>query len=68
MMFHVRMQANLKHGYFADYIGFTIPNVWVVGFGTDYNQHFRDIAHLVTLNKHGIDYFSAEAIEARNKQ
>jgi hypoxanthine phosphoribosyltransferase len=25
----------------ADYVGFTIPNVFVVGYGLDYDQKFR---------------------------
>jgi len=33
----------------ADYVGFQIPNVFVVGYGLDYNQKFRrlpDVRHL----------------------
>lgn len=27
----------------ADYTGFTIPNAFVVGYGLDYNEHYRNL-------------------------
>lgn len=27
----------------ADYVGFTIPNAFVVGYGLDYNEHYRNL-------------------------
>lgn len=35
----------------ADFIGFSIPNVFVVGYGLDYNEEFRDMRHLCVLNQ-----------------
>ena len=27
----------------ADYVGFTVPNAFVVGYGLDYNEHYRNL-------------------------
>ena len=34
---------------FADYIGFTIPNEFVVGFGLDYQERFRNLPYIGVL-------------------
>ena len=33
----------------ADYVGFTIPNAFVVGYGLDYNEHFRNLPYVGIL-------------------
>lgn len=33
----------------ADYVGFTIPNAFVVGYGLDYNEHFRNLPYVGVL-------------------
>ena len=33
----------------ADYIGFTIPNEFVVGFGLDYGERYRNLADVAVL-------------------
>lgn len=33
----------------ADYVGFTIPNAFVVGFGLDYNEHYRNLPYIGVL-------------------
>lgn len=33
----------------ADYVGFTIPNAFVVGFGLDYNEHYRNLPYVGVL-------------------
>ena len=33
----------------ADYTGFTIPNEFVVGFGLDYNEHYRNLPYIGVL-------------------
>ncbi len=35
----------------ADYVGFTIPNEFVVGFGLDYNQDYRNLPYVGVLKK-----------------
>ncbi len=33
----------------ADYVGFTIPNVFVVGYGLDYNERYRNLPFVAVL-------------------
>ncbi len=35
----------------ADYVGFTIPNEFVVGFGLDFNQKYRNLPYIGILKK-----------------
>lgn len=32
-----------------DYVGFTIPNEFVVGYGLDYNEHYRNLPYIGIL-------------------
>jgi hypoxanthine phosphoribosyltransferase len=36
----------LVHGVEADYIGFTIPDRFVVGYGLDYAQRYRNLPYI----------------------
>lgn len=33
----------------ADYVGFTIPNAFVVGYGLDYDEHYRNLPYVGVL-------------------
>ena len=33
----------------ADYVGFTVPNAFVVGYGLDYNEHYRNLPYIGVL-------------------
>lgn len=33
----------------ADYVGFTIDNVFAVGYGLDYNEHYRNLPYVGVL-------------------
>lgn len=33
----------------ADLVGFTVPNEFVVGYGMDYNEHFRNLPYIGVL-------------------
>ena len=33
----------------ADYVGFKIPNEFVVGYGLDYNQKYRNLPYIGVL-------------------
>ena len=35
----------------ADYIGFTIPNEFVIGFGLDFNQKYRNLPYIGVLKE-----------------
>lgn len=56
-LFHKKNPANLKYEYFADFLGFVIPDAFVVGFGMDYNEYYRDLNHLCVINHAGKEYF-----------
>lgn len=45
-------------GFKADYVGFSIPDAFVVGYCMDYNEAFRDLRHLAVINDEGIRKFS----------
>lgn len=37
----------------VDYLGFEIPDVWVVGYGLDFADKFRTLPYIAELNKPG---------------
>ncbi|KAL1507368.1 hypothetical protein AB1Y20_008214 [Prymnesium parvum] len=41
-------------GFVADYVGFSIPDQFVVGYCLDYNEVFRDMAHICVMAEAGI--------------
>lgn len=44
-----------------DFIGFEIPNKFCIGYGIDYNEKFRDLYSLCTINQYGLDKFKEES-------
>jgi hypoxanthine phosphoribosyltransferase len=38
-----------------DYVGFEIPDVFVVGYGLDYNDAYRNLPYLAALEPHDIE-------------
>jgi len=32
-----------------EYVGYTIPNEFVVGYGLDYNEHYRNLPYIGIL-------------------
>uniref|UniRef100_A0A452T257 Hypoxanthine phosphoribosyltransferase n=1 Tax=Ursus maritimus TaxID=29073 RepID=A0A452T257_URSMA len=40
-------------GFRPNYVGFEIPNLFVVGYALDYNEYFRDLNHICVINEHG---------------
>lgn len=39
----------------VDYVGFEIPDEFVVGYGLDYNDYYRNVPDIVTLKQAAID-------------
>ncbi|MBC8494596.1 hypothetical protein H8D36_00410 [archaeon] len=40
------------------FVGFSIPDKFVVGYGLDYNEHLREIGHLCVLSEAGIKKYA----------
>ena len=43
----------------ADYVGFEIPDEFVVGYGLDYNNYYRNLPDIVTLKPEAIEKHEA---------
>ena len=43
---------------FDIFVGFEIPDKFVVGYALDYNEYFRDLAHICNINEHGKEKFA----------
>lgn len=44
-------------GYRGNYVGFEIPDAFVVGYCLDYNEAFREMQHIAVINAAGIAAF-----------
>eukprot|EP00598_Pedospumella_elongata_P012900 CAMPEP_0185012568 /NCGR_PEP_ID=MMETSP1098-20130426/98369_1 /TAXON_ID=89044 /ORGANISM="Spumella elongata, Strain CCAP 955/1" /LENGTH=246 /DNA_ID=CAMNT_0027541633 /DNA_START=135 /DNA_END=875 /DNA_ORIENTATION=+ len=44
-------------GFKADYVGFSVPDEFAVGYCLDYNEVYRDLPHIGVINQLGIDKF-----------
>ena len=55
--FHKMTPKNVEWGYFGEYTGFLVEEKFVIGYGMDYNELFRDLPHLCEINQHGIDTY-----------
>lgn len=42
----------------ADFVGFSIPNKFVIGYCLDYNDIFRELEHICVINEEGIEQFA----------
>ncbi|PIO76668.1 hypothetical protein TELCIR_01264 [Teladorsagia circumcincta] len=40
-----------------DFVAFHIPNKFIVGYGLDYNQKFRDLNHICVMSATGIEKY-----------
>ncbi len=55
----LRKRTPLSDGYAPHYVGFEIPDNFVVGYALDYNEYFRDLGHICAINEHGKEKYSA---------
>jgi hypoxanthine phosphoribosyltransferase len=51
-------------GFKADYVGFSVPDHFVVGYNMDYNEAFRDMSHICVINAKGIEHFKRHSVLA----
>lgn len=46
-------------GFKADFVGFSVPDLFVVGHNLDYNEAFREMPHICVINADGIEHFKS---------
>ncbi|KAI8878033.1 hypoxanthine phosphoribosyltransferase [Backusella circina FSU 941] len=46
-------KTDRSNGYTPDYVGFSIPDEFVVGYALDYNEYFRDLDHICVISDEG---------------
>ena len=56
----MRKRTPLSDGYAPDYVGFEIPDKFLIGYALDYNEHYRDLNHICTINEAGIVKFKSK--------
>mmetsp|Transcript_29212 Transcript_29212/g.30332 ORF Transcript_29212/g.30332 Transcript_29212/m.30332 type:complete len:238 (+) Transcript_29212:31-744(+) len=56
-LFLKKNPKNLSYLIEFDYLGFMVPNDFLIGFGLDYNECFRELEHLCVINEKGIEKF-----------
>ncbi|ESP00753.1 hypothetical protein LOTGIDRAFT_225737 [Lottia gigantea] len=47
-------------GFKPHYLGFEVPDKFVVGYALDYNEYFRDLNHICVINQHGIEKYTTK--------
>ncbi|XP_061193859.1 hypoxanthine-guanine phosphoribosyltransferase-like isoform X2 [Saccostrea echinata] len=47
------MRMSTGSGYKPDYTGFETPDIFIVGYASDYNEYFRDLNHVCEVNEAG---------------
>ena len=47
-----------SNGFKGDFVGFDIPDHFIVGYCLDYNEHFRDLDHVCVMAEAGIKKFA----------
>ena len=59
-------QCNRKVEFNADYIGAIIPNHFVIGFGLDYNENFRELPFIGIYDESANEYLNTKNLESSN--
>lgn len=47
-------RTSRSSGYRPQHIGFEVPDKFVVGYGLDYNEYFRDLGHICILSQSSV--------------
>mmetsp|Transcript_5791 Transcript_5791/g.5382 ORF Transcript_5791/g.5382 Transcript_5791/m.5382 type:complete len:132 (-) Transcript_5791:409-804(-) len=50
----VEKRSSKACGFKGDFVGFSVPDDFIVGFCLDYNEHFRDLEHVAVLSDEAI--------------
>lgn len=51
----VRKSGKQRVDFVPDYVGFEIPDVYVVGYGLDYHDAYRNLPYLAALEPHELE-------------
>jgi len=54
----IKKRENKNYPYIPDYVGFSIPDEFIVGYALDYNEHYRDLDHVCIINEEAKERFS----------
>ncbi|ORX43800.1 hypoxanthine-guanine phosphoribosyltransferase-like protein [Piromyces finnis] len=54
----IKKRENQDYPYIPDYVGFSIPDEFIVGYALDYNEHYRDLDHICIINDEAKKRFS----------
>ena len=49
-------RLDISKKYQAKYIGFSIPNHFIIGYGLDYNELYRDLKDIFVISQMGIEF------------
>lgn len=60
MLMHKKNRNNIEHKFTAKYTGFIIPNDFIIGYGMDYAEKFREMPHVCIINEKGRETFREE--------
>ena len=60
VLMHKKNPDNLVYNYYCDYIAFFIPIIFVIGYGLDYNEYVRDMRHICSISKFGIEKYTVK--------
>jgi hypoxanthine phosphoribosyltransferase len=55
-------KTSKSNGYVPQYVGFAIPDAFVVGYALDYNEYFRDLNHICVISVSTIIYVFANHV------
>lgn len=58
-----RRKANIT----PDYVGFIVPDEFVIGYGLDYNEHYRNVPYIGVLKPHIYSDKDSELLDATGK-
>jgi len=57
-----------KSSIIPKYAGFSVPDEFVVGFGLDYNEMYRDLEDILILSKMGIEFGGMDGIKEKMEE
>ena len=61
-------RINEEKLYQAKYVGFSIPNHFIIGYGLDYNELYRDVADIFIISPAGIAFDASQLYKGNDKQ